>query len=79
MAAVEDHTSEMRGEVSFRRGDVLLVTADIGGGWLDITIDSYSIQPPDDAQAKRDELGAFIRTLASLQVGISSICPMEMG
>ena len=49
----------------------------IGGGWLDITIDSYSIQPADDAQAHRDELGAFIRTLASLQVGISSICPMD--
>ncbi len=49
-----------------------------GGGWLDITINSYSAHDGVEVQqTKRDELSSFIRTMGSLQVGIKSIAALE--
>ena len=48
--------------------------------WLDISIDSYSKEAAEDTQAKRNELGQFIRTLGNIKVGIQSVaCMEEMG
>ena len=52
----------------------------LGAGWLDISIDSYSKEAAEDTQAKRNELGQFIRTLGNIKVGIQSVaCMEEMG
>ena len=52
----------------------------LGAGWLDISINSYSKEAAEDTQAKRNELGQFIRTLGNIKVGIQSVaCMEEMG
>eukprot|EP00964_Phaeocystis_antarctica_P010098 scaffold5523_cov58-Phaeocystis_antarctica.AAC.5 len=63
MKGVGESAEEAEASAAAASGSVL------GAGWLDICIDSYSGQPAEDTQAKRNELGQFLRTMGVLKVG----------